>query len=155
MSRASIESNIMNHHRALIGVALVAVLGAARAQDLSTSPDVVHGTVDGHAYRNGGVGRDEVIAMSRRLSRYTLRIALSEGVRGAYLADVKLGVFDAAGHRVFALAEAGPLVDISLPTGRYRVVGEAGGIQRGGTVDVDSGRLAELELHWSKDPEAL
>ena len=142
------------HRQLLIGASLVAALGTALAQDLTASPDIVRGVVDGVAYRNGGIGRDAALAMVRRQGDYTLRLGFSEGPHNAFLTDVKLDIYDANGRRIFGLGEAGPLVDVQLPAGRYRVIAETGGVRREGTVAVEPNRLTELYLHWSKDPQS-
>jgi hypothetical protein len=138
----------------LIGATLVAALGTAFAQDRTASPDVVRGVVDGLTYRNGGIGRDEALAMTRNEGDYTLRLGFAEGPRNAYLADVKLDIFGSDGRKVFALGEAGPLVDVQLPPGRYRAVAESGGVRRQSTLTVEPKRLTRAYLHWSKDPTA-
>jgi len=142
------------HRQILIGAALIAALGTTYAQDRTASPAVVQGVVSGVAYRNGGVGRDEAVAMTHGEAGYTLRLGFSEGRQNAYLADVKLDIFDAAGQRIFGLSEAGRLVDVRLPEGTYRVVATSGGVRRTGTVKVEGKQLSELYLHWSKDPDA-
>ena len=142
------------HRQLLIGAALVAALGTTYAQDRTASPAVVQGVVNGVAYRNGGIGRDEAVAMTHGEAGYTLRLGFSEGPHNAYLADVKVDIFDAGGQRVFGLSEAGPLVDVRLPEGTYRIVATAGGVRRTGTVKVEGKQLSELYLHWSKDPDA-
>ena len=148
----------MNRHRILIIAATAATLAAgfarAYAQDLSASPDIVRGSVDGHAYRNGGVGDAEAAQMHRHTSDYSLLVGFSEGRHNAYLASVKLDVYDTAGKDVFSLRDAGPLVDVQLPAGRYRVVARAGGVARSAHVDVKRGEPARLYLHWAKDPAA-
>ena len=50
-----------------------------------------------------------------------------------------------------ALDHAGPLTDVSLPAGHYRVVADFGGVERSGSVDVKPGQPANLYLHWPKD----
>jgi hypothetical protein len=146
----------MNRHSMLLAAAvLAAAAGGVQAEDLSASPDLVTGTVDGHAYRNGGIGDAEAAQMRQDLRDYNLQLAFSEGKHNAWLADVQLDVFDASGRNVFSLNEAGPLVDVQLPAGRYRVVARAGGIERTGSAEVAPGRPARLYLHWREVPAAM
>jgi hypothetical protein len=150
-----IKGPIMNTSRILLlaatATALAGSVTAASARDLSASADVVRGQVAGHAYQNGGVGKAEVTDMQRHMAHYDLHITFSEGRHNAYAADVKLRITDAAGKQVFGLGHAGPLTDVSLPPGHYRVVAALGGVQRTASVDVKPGRPAKLLLHWPKD----
>ena len=89
--------------------------------------------------------------MRQHMKPYDLHITFSEGKRGAYAADLRLRITGTAGKRVFALNHAGPLTDVDLPTGHYRVVADFGGIKRTGSVDVKASEPTELVLHWPKD----
>lgn len=148
----------MNTSR-IIGAALasatIAVLGggvsAASAKDLSASADVVRSAVQGHAYQNGGVSKEDAARMDHDAARYDLRLAFSEGRKNDFAAGLKLNIFDAAGKEVFSLASAGPMTDVSLPAGHYKVVADFGDVKRSGSVDVKAGAPARLFLHWPKD----
>ena len=145
----------MNTTRIVFASTMAAALGgaftAASARDLSASADVVRDRIAGHAYQNGGAGEAQVADMRHHMTNYNLHLAFSEGRHNAYAADVKLRITDARGRQVFGLEDAGPLTDVNLPAGRYRVVAEFGGIRRGGDVDVKPGAPARLFLHWPKD----
>ena len=145
----------MNTARFLLaGLAAAALSGmatAASARDLSASADVVRDHVAGHAYQNGGIGKAEVTEMQHHMAPYNLRISFSEGRHNAFAADVKLRITDAAGHRVFGLGHAGPMTDVSLPPGHYRVLADLGGVKRVASVDLKPGQPANLALHWAKD----
>lgn len=145
----------MNSPRILLAAAAAAALcgsfTAASARDLSASADVVRDHVAGHAYQNGGIGKAEVAEMQRYRGPYDLHITFSEGRHNAYAADVKLRITDTAGQRVFGLGHAGPLTDVSLPPGHYRVLADLHGVQRVAQVDLKPGQPANLALHWAKD----
>jgi len=136
---------------AATALSLLGLAGAATARDLSASADVVQSRVAGHLYQNGGASHEQVQAMEHHLKPYDLRLTFSAGRHDAYITDVKLRVLDAEGHRVFALRHAGPLTDVALPAGHYRVMADFGGVQRGGVVDIRPGQPADLYLHWAKD----
>lgn len=136
---------------AAAALSLASLAGAAMARDLSASADVVQDRVAGHPYQNGGASREQVQEMKHHLKPYDLRMTFSAGRSGNYVTDVKLRVLDAEGHRVFGLRHAGPLTDVALPAGHYRVVADFGGVARGGVVDVKPGQPADLVLHWPKD----
>jgi hypothetical protein len=132
-------------------LALGGLCGAALASDLSASADVVHSRVAGHPYQNGGASREQVREMEQHLKPYDLRMTYSAGRHNAYVTDVRLRIVDAQGHRVFGLAHAGPLTDVALPAGHYRVQASFGGVRRSAAVDVKPGQPADLYLHWPRD----
>ncbi|KQV78900.1 hypothetical protein [Rhizobacter sp. Root1221] len=145
----------MNTPRIAFTASLAAMLGGAftvaSARDLSASADVVRGSVAHHAYQNGGASQSQVSDLRHHMEPYDLHLAFSEGKHNAYAADVKLRITDARGREVFGLKDAGPLTDVNLPAGRYRVMAEFGGVRRGGSVDVKPGQPASLYLHWPRD----
>ena len=145
----------MNPSRILLAASAAAALSgsvtAFCARDDSASADVVRDHVAGHAYQNGGIGKAEVTEMQRHMAPYNLRISFSEGRHNAFAADVKLRITDATGKRVFGLGHAGPLTDVSLPAGHYRVLADLGGVKRVASVDLKPGQPASLALHWPKD----
>jgi hypothetical protein len=135
--------------------ATLAVSGGAWAQasaaDAPSATAIVRGTQLGHAYQSGGIGKDQVADMDHHLQRYDLRLTFSEGRHNAYAAGLAVKIADAAGNTVFALDNAGPLTDVQLPAGHYRVLADFGGVQRSAAVDVRPDAPADLYLHWPKD----
>ena len=141
------------HRKFLTATALTfgAAFTWASAQAPSSSSGIERGSVDGLAFQNGGIGAEETAQMDRHLRPYDLRLTFSEGRENAYAAGVHVRITDAAGKTVFRLDDAGPLTDVKVPAGRYRVLADFGGVRRSGMVDVGPGRPADLHLHWSKD----
>lgn len=144
----------MNTSRILLAAATLAALGgaftAASARDLSASAGIARDTVEGHPYQNGGVSKEQVADMDRHLKPYDLRMTFSEG-RKDYAADLKLRIVDAQGRKAFGLRHAGPLTDVSLPAGHYRVVAtRRDGVQESSAVDLKPGEPVNLVLHWPK-----
>ncbi len=137
----------MNIRQTLRVATAVAVLGGALT--VASAHDMAAGR---HAYQTGGVGHEEAAEMARHMKDYNLHLTFSEGRHNAYLADVKVDIYNAAGKDVFSLKDAGPLTGVNLPAGHYRVVAEAGGITRSRSVDLKHGHPADLYLHWPKDP---
>ena len=132
-------------------VALGGLTATASAKDLSSSADVVRSTVHGHPYQNGGVSKEDAAEMDSHQARYNLRLTFSEGKKNDFAAGLKLNIFGAGGKDVFSLASAGPLTDVALPAGHYKVVADFGGVKRSGSIDVKPGAPAHLFLHWPKD----
>ena len=139
---------------ALAGLGLVAT--QAWASDMpaalpSASAGIVRERIDGHAFQTGGIGSDQVRSMQRRDGAYDLHLSFSEGRHNDYVTDLKVRVENTAGHPVFAYNDAGPLTDIRLPAGSYRVIADYHGVERSSLVQVKPGAPANLYLHWAKD----
>ena len=127
------------------------VAGApALAQTLSESmPDLAaHAPVieqsAGVEYINGGAGLEQRDAIAAVQSRFPLRIVLS-GKGGEYVVADTLTVRDSNGE-VITVRDAGPLVMMSLPPGRYTV--EASYLGKTHTTTVQLGREART-LNWN------
>jgi hypothetical protein len=58
-----------------------------------------------------------------------------------------LEIRDLEGHRVLALPDAGPLVDVTLPPGTYHVSTARGDTRRRYTVALEPGAFVELYLN--------
>lgn len=136
---------------AAAAAALAATVAPALADDMHASADIVRGTEDGHAFQNGGVSKEQVAQMNHHMARYDLRLTFSEGRHNDYAAGLDLKITDAAGHPMFTYGDAGPLTDVKLPAGHYRVDARFGGVTRSGSVDVKPGEHAFLYLHWPRD----
>lgn len=146
----------MNTPRILLIAAAIVGLGGtftqASAQEQPASVGIVHGTVDGHSYRNGGIDKEQVADMARNLKAYDLQLSLSGGKHNADATGVKVTITGAMGQKVFSLDDAGPLTDVDLPAGHYHVIADFGRVKRLGSVDVEKGELATLHLHGPNDP---
>ena len=80
------------------------------------------GTVLGdRAYTMGGIGADEVSQMKGERSRYTLQVTTAQRDTGAFLADARVRITNAASQVVFDQPLSGPILMIDLPPGRYEV----------------------------------
>ncbi len=124
---------------------------AGAAEVPATTGQIVRGKVDGHDYLDGGFGRSEAKLLEHASKPYNLRLAFSEGAHNAFVTGLTLRIEDAQGRKVFALENAGPLVDVKLPSGQYRVLADFDGVQRGGTVDLRQDAPARMYLHWAHD----
>jgi hypothetical protein len=149
----------MRTSRTLVASALLAGLaGSAWAMTVpaassasSASADILHGTRAGHAWQSGGFGADEVAAMNRQDAPYNLRLAFSEGKHNDYVTGLKLRIESATGKPVFTLSGAGPLTDVALAPGQYKVVADYHGVARTDRVTLKKGEPLDLYLHWPKD----
>lgn len=108
----------------------------------------VAGTV---SYQNGGIGDEEVADLDAHASGYNLRLTFSEGNDNSYAAALKLRITSASGATVLSLDDAGPLTDVALPPGKYKVTAFYGDVARTGTVEVGRHGRATLNLHWNHE----
>lgn len=112
---------------------------------------IQRGTFEGHAYQTGGIGIEEVANVRAHQSPYSLRMTFSEGRQNAFVSGVQVRIRDAGGREVFALKDAEPLADVSLPGGRYHVTARFGDAIREQTVQVGNGTASDLYFHWDHD----
>ncbi|RON59071.1 carboxypeptidase regulatory-like domain-containing protein [Pseudomonas frederiksbergensis] len=116
----------------------------------STGVQIQQEQQNGINYLSGGIGLDESRFIQQNHG-YNLRMSFSVGPANEYIPDVDVVVQNAQGHSVFTLNQAGPLVYVQLPAGKYTVITTRHGQERRNTVDVGSGPARDLNLHWSGD----
>jgi len=100
-----------------IALALLCAAPLAAAQDMAP-PARTSGSME---YVNGGFGDDEAASIRQAAPNYSLRMQFSRQHNGEFVAGVNLAISDQAGRAVFALPAAGPMTDVMLPPGTYRV----------------------------------
>ena len=128
----------------VIGASLLATLPvAARAQD----PIVVK-TISATTYANGGVGKGEEAAMRRMAKEFPLRMTFSERKDGEFIADVPVVIADARGNPVFELSRAGPMLDVTLPNGQYKVSARFKGLTESQEITLAAKDGKDLYFHW-------
>jgi hypothetical protein len=116
---------------------------AAAAQE-----SVVVETVFATTYLNGGIGKDEEDAMHRIAKEFSLRLIFSEHKDGEFIANVPVVIVDAHGNPVFSLADAGPMLDVMLPKGKYKVSARFKGLTESQEVNLDGKEGKDLYFHW-------
>ncbi|AHL31664.1 hypothetical protein CD58_01585 [Pseudomonas brassicacearum] len=105
---------------------------------------------NGISYLSGGIGEDEARAIGQAQG-YNLHMTFAIGPENKYIPDVHVVVQNAAGQALLTLDEAGPLVYVQLPPGKYTVVATRNGEARRDTADVGSGAARKLVFHWNGD----
>lgn len=105
---------------------------------------------NGIAYLSGGIGEDEAKAI-QQASGYNLHMTFAIGPDNRYIPDVDVVIQKAPGQTVFTLNDAGPLVYVQLPAGKYTVVATRNGEERRDTADLGSGVARNLVFHWNGD----
>lgn len=105
---------------------------------------------NGITYLSGGIGEDEAKAI-QQATGYNLHMTFSIGPEGKYVPDVDVVIQKVDGQSVLTLTQAGPLVYVQLPPGKYSVVATRGGQERRDTFDVGSGAPRKLVFSWAGD----
>ncbi len=104
-------------------------------------------------YMNGGYGKDEANFMRRAGKDFGLRLDFSERKDNEFVADVKLIIEDASGVPVFVLPYAGPMTNVMLPEGKYRILASYRGKTEIHTVNVKSVGGTDVQFHWTGQPK--
>jgi hypothetical protein len=135
-------------------VAVGVLMGSVTLQAASLEPidssgvQVQRQEQNGIAYLSGGIGEDEAKAI-QQTTGYNLHMTFSVGAENEYIPDVDVVIQNAKGQSVLALTQAGPLVYVQLPPGKYTVVATRAGETRRDTADVGAGTARNLVFHWS------
>ncbi|WP_323154314.1 carboxypeptidase regulatory-like domain-containing protein [Pseudomonas alvandae] len=103
---------------------------------------------NGITYLSGGIGEDEARAIGQAQG-YNLHMTFAIGPENKYVPDVDVTVQSASGQTLLTLSDAGPLVYVQLPPGRYSVVATRNGEERRDTAEVGSGAARNLVFHWN------
>jgi hypothetical protein len=103
--------------------ALCVLSGLALGQDIGMKKD---GSI---AWACGGAGVEERAALSTLRPHANLELLFVTAKRGGYLADVALTVY-AADKPVLEVTAEGPMCELALPAGKYRIDAVYGGVKR-------------------------
>ena len=103
---------------------------------------------NGITYLSGGIGEDESKAI-QQTTGYNLHMTFSVGSENKYIPDVDVVIQKSQGQTVLTLNQAGPLVYVQLPPGKYTVAATRNGETRRETADVGSGPARNLVFHWA------
>ena len=133
---------------ALVGSLVLAGLAAIASQSAQASEA---GTVDKSsvAFVDGGIGVSDQAAMRRLASDYPLRMTFSGGKSNEYVADADVRITDAKGNDVLSLNDAGPMTDVALPAGDYRITADVQGRAETREVKLDGKDSRDLHFHWN------
>ncbi|WP_322617647.1 carboxypeptidase regulatory-like domain-containing protein [Pseudomonas sp. BIC9C] len=103
---------------------------------------------NGVAYLSGGIGEDESKAI-QQTTGYNLHMTFSVGTGNEYTSDVSVVIQNDPGQTVLTLNDAGPLVYVKLPAGKYTVIATRKGETRHDVANVGSGAARSLVFHWN------
>lgn len=137
---------------AAVGVLMFpAVVPAASLEPIDSSGvQVQQQEQNGITYLSGGIGVDESKAI-QQTTGYNLHMTFAVGPDNKYIPDVDVVIQKAPGQTVLTLSEAGPLVYVHLPAGKYTVIATRNGEERRDTADIGSGAARNLVFHWNGD----
>jgi hypothetical protein len=110
---------------------------------------VVTHTPAATTYLNGGIGDTEEATMRSLGKQFSLRMIFSESKSGEYIADVPVVILNSSGEPVFELPRAGPMLDVMLPAGKYRVSARFKGLTETQSVTLDGTHGRDLAFHWN------
>lgn len=103
---------------------------------------------NGITYLSGGIGEDESKAI-QQTSGYNLHMTFSVGTENEYTSGVNVVIQKAPGQTVLTLNDAGPLVYVKLPAGKYTVIATRNGETRQDVTEVGNGAARNLIFHWN------
>lgn len=106
-------------------------------------------TVSSAPYMNGGIGKDEQDRIRGAAREFNLRMEFSEGKNNAFVTDVGLSVADLQGNPVFYLPSAGPMTNVRLPDGKYKVTATMDRHSEVQTVALAKGQPKSIFFHWA------
>ncbi|MYM76276.1 carboxypeptidase regulatory-like domain-containing protein [Duganella sp. FT134W] len=113
-------------------------LGTAAAQDAAAAG----------CEGSSGIGADERASMAAAQSGHNLRLTFATKGSGEYLANVAVTVSDPAGRPLASFVSPGPLCDLHLAPGRYRVSATAHGDTLSRIAQVRQHGARELYFYW-------
>jgi hypothetical protein len=136
---------------AVLGVLMFPTLSYAASLDPvdSSGVQVQPQLQNGISYLSGGIGEDEAKAI-QQAKGYNLHMTFSVGSLNEYIPDVDVVIQKAQGQTVLTLNQAGPLVYVQLPAGKYTVVATRNGEVRRDVTDVGEGTARNLVFHWGE-----
>ncbi|MBH3454497.1 carboxypeptidase regulatory-like domain-containing protein [Pseudomonas monteilii] len=144
-----------NHHYALGAALLVAFAmpwTLAAAANLNAPIDMQAVQLqpqeqNGVRFLQGGIGQDEANAL-RKTPGYDLHVELSTGPEGKFQSGATIDIQNAQGQPVLSVMDAGPLLYVQLPPGKYKVTGNAQGQTVQQMVTVNGKAPTTVSLNW-------
>lgn len=128
------------------GVALAFALPAYAESEAVALPPVQ--SMNGIKYVEGGIGKDEALAMHKEGRGYPLNLVFSAGPRNHFVSDVRVLIKD-GGKTIFEDVAEGPIYLVDLPNGKYSVEAQFRGKTVKQTAQVHGKQPVRLDFHWA------
>lgn len=127
--------------------------GSANSGDLPLDTDTPLGGLTPSAARLVIHVEDDVGTRGRhaRPPLQRLRALYADGPWHEERAPLSLRIDDLRGHRVLAIDDAGPLIDVPLAAGTYHVTVHLGNVRRSYTMTLEQGTTFDLYLRLTPD----
>ena len=105
----------------------------------------------GVRYVTGGIGENEAAAFKDAASRYPLELLFAENARpkDAYIADVRVNIWDRSGNSLLHTKTEGPFLLAALPDGTYQIEAEYRGIRKRQTIQIHAGKHRRAVFVWA------
>ena len=100
-------------------------------------------------FMNGGIGQSDEALTRKAGKAFKLRVEFSERKDNEFVADADLRITDMQGHPVLVLHSAGPIVNVNLPDGKYRVAASFHGQTQTRLVTLRGKAGEDLYFHWT------
>ncbi|MGQ9659650.1 MAG: carboxypeptidase regulatory-like domain-containing protein [Thermochromatium sp.] len=104
----------------------------------------------GVPYISGGIGVSGREQMQEVKSRFNLRLLFAVAGSGAYLADVRVRIDDAAGQTLLEAVSQGPWFYANLPPGRYVLHVDYANQVQTRTIVVPATGAVEQSFYWNE-----
>ncbi|MFZ4541962.1 MAG: hypothetical protein ACOYNL_09215 [Rickettsiales bacterium] len=131
---------------AMVVSTIALMSGSALAYDYSSS--TLYDRMDGSiVYVTGGIGEGEVNELEAAKSEYNFHLTNTDK-SGAYVSDTAVVIQDRKGNDVMA-ANAGPLMYVQLPAGKYTLMAENTGVVQTKRFTVSAKKPTNLHLQWT------
>ena len=131
-----------------IGTAAAPAFAAGTAGMPAMAGAPIVQTYNGIRYLNGGVGKDEEMAIKSQGRNFNMHMTFAAGQRSAYLAGVKLTITGPNGNAVLTNDDAGPLFYAKLPAGRYHAIAETNGMKQTKSFTVEKSGSVNVVFYW-------
>lgn len=105
---------------------------------------------NGISYVSGGVGDDSMERLGAITGQFNLKLVFALK-SGSYLSGVDVSIMDAAGKTLLAVTADGPLLLVSLPKGRYRIVATVADTPVRREVVIGTAPLKTVDFRWARE----
>jgi len=135
---------------AALAFSLLTLVPALHAQERAVLVETVTQT----PFMTGGIGKDQQEVMRRAGRDFSLRLEFSERRDNEFVVGADVLISDLRGNPVFILPYAGPIVNVALPEGEYRVTASFQGETINRLVSIRGKSGQDVYFHWKGRPKS-